>query len=258
MTPAFDAFADIYEAWCASVAVVTDANKAFYVEEYEGAEGPVVELGIGDGRIAVEAARRGVDVIGVDSSPAMLERCRRRFAEAGVSERLTLVEADFESFELPGPVGLALMPFHTIGALRGLNALGDFLERVRRQLVPGGRFVFDHFQFSEEIARARGGLPTLRSELRDDEGRDTLLWVASNYDFAARDIRIVAWTDHLEADGRLAERRYRRVNLGWVDPEDVRRLAGASGFEIESLWGDFERGPFDASSSHQVWSLRRR
>ena len=71
----YDSFADIYSVWT-DTAASARANLAFYVDAYAGSDGPVVELGIGDGRIAVKAAARGCAVIGVDLSSAMLERCR--------------------------------------------------------------------------------------------------------------------------------------------------------------------------------------
>ena len=61
----YEQFSDIYGIWTATAASA-QANKAFYVNAYLAADGPVVELGVGDGRLAVEAARRGRDIIGVD------------------------------------------------------------------------------------------------------------------------------------------------------------------------------------------------
>src|SRR5450432_2679916 len=83
----YDRFADIYSVWTDTAASAL-ANLAFYVDAYSAAEGPVVELGVGDGRIAVAAAARGCAVIGVDLSAAMLERCHQRAGQAGVADRL--------------------------------------------------------------------------------------------------------------------------------------------------------------------------
>ena len=67
----YDRFADIYQVWT-ETAGSTRANLAFYLDAYLNETGPVVELGVGDGRIAVAAASRGRSVIGVDLSPSML------------------------------------------------------------------------------------------------------------------------------------------------------------------------------------------
>jgi len=73
----YDSFADIY-AVLVGTAASSRASLPFYLDAYAAVDGPVVELGVGDGRIAVPAAVRGARVIGVDLSAAMLELCRAR------------------------------------------------------------------------------------------------------------------------------------------------------------------------------------
>ena len=76
-----EAYANRYEEWSAHMT----ADVPFYVHLASQAQGPLVELAVGNGRVAIPVARAtGQRVIGVDSSPAMLEQARRRAAEAGV------------------------------------------------------------------------------------------------------------------------------------------------------------------------------
>ena len=77
----YDAIAALYDPWSRSVTEDVD----FYVAEARKAGGPVVELGVGTGRIAVPTARAGIPLIGVDSSQRMLDICRARAEEAGVA-----------------------------------------------------------------------------------------------------------------------------------------------------------------------------
>src|SRR5262245_1120496 len=98
MTTVYDSLSDIYDLWTEN-APGAEESFAFYMSEYVKARGPIVELGVGTGRIAVEAARRGCDVTGVDSSAGMLDVCRRKAESAGV--RLTLVHADMREFVAP-------------------------------------------------------------------------------------------------------------------------------------------------------------
>src|ERR671933_866117 len=79
----YDAIARLYDSWSRSV--VEDIG--FYVEEAVASGGPVVELGVGTGRIAIPIAAAGIDVIGVDSSAGMLAVCRERAELAGVADR---------------------------------------------------------------------------------------------------------------------------------------------------------------------------
>jgi ubiquinone/menaquinone biosynthesis C-methylase UbiE len=69
---AYDTVAGFYDVWIAQMPLVTEKNRRFYVREYLATEGPVLELGVGNGRIMIEAARAGKRVVGVDHSAKML------------------------------------------------------------------------------------------------------------------------------------------------------------------------------------------
>ena len=255
-TVEYDAFADIYEIWTGT-APVAKRNLPFYVEEYLRTAGPAVELGVGNGRIAIEAARQGKHIIGVDSSAEMLKLCQERADAAGVAHQLTLIQADFRDFVLPEPAQLIAIPFHTIGHLATLDDKRAGLRHIHGQLAPGGRLIFDHFIFNPESARRYQGVG-LRDEYTDAAtGHDVLLWVTTLYDFEAQTMRIIAWTDELDDDGTVLRRKYRRLSFSWLDPEQTRALLEETGFEIEALYGDFDRRPFDEESPEQVWVARR-
>lgn len=255
-TSEYDRFADIYQVWT-ETAGSTRANLAFYVDAYLNETGPVVELGVGDGRIAVAAASRGRSVIGVDLSQAMLEQCRLRAERAGVLERLTLLNADFRSFHLDRPAGLIALPYHSLGHLVALDDKRRAIAQVFSQLEPGGRFVFDDFLMTPSLVGHMRQVQ-LRAEYQLPSGADALLWVTSLVDEGAQTIRVVTWEDELDAQGALARRRYRRLSLSWLAPLQARTLLTEAGFLIEAGFGDFDRTPFsDATAREQIWIARR-
>ncbi len=252
----YDRFSDIYAVWT-DTAASTRANLAFYVDTYLAADGPVVELGVGDGRIAVDAAVRGRALTGVDLSSAMLDRCRRRAADAGVLDRLTLVQGDFRSFQLDAPAGLIALPYHSLGHLLTLSEKREALAHIHSQLRPGGVFVFDDFLMTPALIGHMRQVQ-LRAEYRSAAGLDTLLWVTSLVDEASQRIRVVTWEDEADAEGRLVRRQYRRLNLSWLDPSQARDLLSEAGFEVEACFGDFDRTPFTPETAHeQVWLARK-
>jgi ubiquinone/menaquinone biosynthesis C-methylase UbiE len=252
----YDDFADIYDAWCDSVPI-TSENLPFYVELMAASSGVVVELGVGNGRICIEVAKRGRRVVGVDSSEAILELCRKRAVEAGMEDRLELVRGDFRDFQIPKPAELITMPFHAIGHLLTKDDKLVALRNIHRQLVPGGRFVFDHFIFDPDYP-IPPGIPHLRAEMVDPEtGRDMLLWETSIRDTSSQVIRVLASTEDLDDDGTVVNRRYRRAELSWMDPEESRELLEKAEFEIEVAYGDFSRAPLEVGSPEQVWIARR-
>ncbi len=252
----YDTFADIYDIWVEG-APVTKRNLPFYVEEYLRTAGPVVELGVGNGRIAIEAARQGKAIIGVDSSAEMLKLCREHAEAAGVAHLLTLIQADFRDFALPEPAQLIAIPFHTIGHLVTLDDKRAGLRHIYDQLAPGGRLVFDHFVFSPEAARRHQGVGLWGEYTDAATGHDLLLWEIVRYNFEAQTLRIITWTDELDDDGVVIRRQYRRLSFSWLDPYQARDLLEEAGFQIETLYGDFDRRPFADDSPEQVWVARR-
>ena len=252
----YDRFADIYQVWT-DTAGSTHANLPFYVDAYVNEPGPVVELGVGDGRIAVAAALRGQSVIGVDLSTAMLDQCRMRAERAGVLDKLTLLNADFRDFQLPEPAGLIALPYHSLGHLVSLDDKRRAIAHVFSQLRPGGRFIFDDFLMTPSLVGHMRQVQ-LRAQYQRADGADALLWVTSLVDEAAQSIRVVTWEDELDPDGVLARRRYRRLSLSWLEPAQARTLLIGAGFEITSCFGDFDGSPFsDGTAREQIWVARR-
>src|SRR5262247_2242428 len=86
----YDPIARIYDPWSRSVT----EDIGFYVEHAVASGGPVVELAVGTGRIAVPIAEAGIEVIGIDASPGMLAVARETAAAAGVEDRLDLRVGD--------------------------------------------------------------------------------------------------------------------------------------------------------------------
>lgn len=252
----YERFADIYGVWTAT-AGSTQANQPFYVDAYVATEGPVVELGVGDGRIAVAAAVRGRDVIGVDLSPAMLELCRERAARAGVLDRLTLLQADFRNFALAQPAALIALPYHSLGHLTTLDAKRAALRHIRTQLRPGGRFMFDDFVMTPERVEHMRRVQ-LRAEYVSADGHDTLLWVTSLIDEPAQTMRVVTWEDEVDGEGVMMRRRYRTLSLSWTTPAQAADLLASAGFTVEACFGAFDGTPFNvATADEQIWIARK-
>jgi SAM-dependent methyltransferase len=258
MSDPFAPFAEIYDLWLSS-APVTAQHVPFYVEEFSRADGPVAEIGVGNGRITIEAARRGIEITGVDVSPAMLSLCRERAAAAGVAERVRLIESNMLTFALPAPASLIAIPFSTVGHAVSLDEKAALFRNVHANLAAGGRFVFDSFVFDPELAKVQTNVPRLRAESHDETtGDDIVLWVCPVHDVPRQRMRIVAWTDRVGTDGSVKSRRYCRMDFGWIAPEQARSLLESAGFDVESCFGSFDRTPFTARSSLQIWSARRR
>ena len=117
----------------------------FYVRAARDAKGPVLEYGVGNGRIALHVARAGVTIEGIDLSAAMLDDFRQKLARepASVQKRVTLHQGDMRELELGRRFALVTLPFNAFLHLYQRPDVEAFLARVRSHLAPGGLFVFD-------------------------------------------------------------------------------------------------------------------
>ena len=230
MSSPYDTIAELYDPWSASV--VEDV--AFYLEEARRSGGPVVELGVGTGRIAVPLAADGIDVIGVDSSRGMLDVCARRAALAGVA--LDLRVGDLREPPVEARVPLVICPFRSMLHMRDDDERMEALRSVRRLLLPAGRFVFDVF--------APGA-----KDIRDTHDRwlerEPGIFERARWNEDARTLTLtVRGTD---AETTMA--------LSWLAPEEWRALLQAAGFEVEACYGWFDRSPYTGGED-TVWIAR--
>jgi SAM-dependent methyltransferase len=121
----------------------------------------VLELGCGTGRVTIPIALAGVEVVGLDDAPAMLDVARRKAAAAGATVRW--VTADMRSFDLWQRFGLVIIPFRSFLHMLTEDDQAACLERVFAHLLPGGRFALNFF--TQPLA-GRPGIPKVSTIYR--------------------------------------------------------------------------------------------
>jgi len=117
----------------------------YYVRLARESKGPVLEYGVGNGRIALHVARAGIELYGVDLSRPMLDdfEARLKLEPKQVRARVSLAQGDMREYALGRRVPLVYAPFNCFLHLYTRPDVESFLARVRAHLAPGGRFVFD-------------------------------------------------------------------------------------------------------------------
>jgi len=223
----YDTWAPVYDAWAADMT----EDVAHYVSLAREADGPIVELMVGSGRVAIEVAREtGKPVLGIDSSPAMLEIARERSTGLPLELRL----GDVRELELDEPAALIYVPFRSLLHLHGWQEKRQVFERVAASLRPDGRFAFNAFAFSHTIAARLDG------QTLDQQG------VVHTLRYAPADNRIEIERD----DGAT-------IRLWWATKSEWDGLIEVAGLEVEALYGGFEREPFDDDSLEFVYVTRK-
>src|SRR2546430_8607601 len=151
MSSFYDTWADRYD-WSTSFT----ADVPFYVELARETTGLLVELAVGNGRVAIPVAQAtGRRLVGIDSSPAMLEQARVRAVEEGVE--LDLREGDIRELEIEEPADLIYWPGRSLLHLPTWGDRRRCFERVAASLRPNGRFAWNAFAFDHHIASAIDG-----------------------------------------------------------------------------------------------------
>jgi SAM-dependent methyltransferase len=236
-TPAmalYDSIASIYDPWSRSVTEDID----FYVDEAVSSGGPVVELAVGTGRIAVPIAQAGIRIIGVDQSARMLEIARTIAREHGVERLVDVRVGDLREPPVSERVPLVICPF------RSLLHMPDEREKLRalaaahRLLVPGGRLVFDVFAPSPE-------------DISETDGRwlerEPGIFERADWDEATRALTLSVRSGPAAAT----------MSLHWLSELEWRRRLDEAGFDVHDVYGWFDRRPHHGGED-SIWVCARR
>jgi SAM-dependent methyltransferase len=224
----YDAWADRYDVWSTGVA----ADVPFYVGLARAADGPLVELAVGNGRVAIPVARAtGSRVIGIDASPAMLAQARVRAVEAGVE--LDLREGDIRELELEEPAALIYCPGRSLLHLPTWADRRRCFERVAASLRRDGRFAWNAFAFDHHVAAALDGRHS-----------DRPLPHTNYYSVGYNRVDI-----SLDEGGT--------GSLWWATKNEWLGLLDVAGLRLEALHGGFAGEPLDDDSREYVFVARQ-
>jgi SAM-dependent methyltransferase len=228
---AYAALGPRYDDWCRSVT----EDIRFYVELALDSGGPVLEVGVGSGRVAIPTAMAGVHVVGVDRSAAMLDLAWAKALPLGVA--LELVEADMRALPDLGRFPLVTVPFRALLHLHDDGERLAVLAGLRERLAPGGLLAFDVFHPD-------------RIDIEETHGR----WLE-------REPGI-----HERADWQPAEQRLTLavragdneavMELWWAQPQAWAELLAQAGFESVECFGGFHGEPLRADGPDSVWLAR--
>ncbi|HKI57284.1 MAG TPA: class I SAM-dependent methyltransferase [Trueperaceae bacterium] len=235
----FTALAEVYDAIMADVEYDAWTDFILRLARARGlVEGPLLDLGCGTGNATAPMVERGLEVVGVDASEAMLAVARRKLP------RVRFHRADFRRLRVPGRFGLVYSVFDALNNLLEPSDFEAMARHVHRLLLPGGLFVFD--------MNTTVGLRDLWEGGRAEgwAGDVYYRWVHS-YDEATGLARVEAFCE--SETGAFTEVHFERP----YDPPELRTLLAAAGFEgVEAVsYASGRPAPPDAA---RVWVVARR
>jgi len=222
-----ESFAEDYDVWSAGMT----ADVGFYAGLAGEADGPIVELAVGTGRVAIPVAQAtGRRVIGIDTSPAMLAQARVRAAQAGVD--LDLRQADMRDLALDKPASLIYCPFRSLLHLPTWADRRRTFTRVAAALRPGGRFAWNALAFDHRIATRL-------------DGQHRTGPVPHAIRYAVGDNRI----DIIRDNGGTS-------SLWWATKNEWLGLIDTAGLDLEALHSGFTGEPFTDNSHEYAFTTR--
>jgi len=227
---AYDKIARLYDPWSRSV--VEDVP--FYLDEARRSGGPVLELAVGTGRIAVPIAASGISVVGVDLSEGMLQVARERAQEVGAE--IDLRYGDMREPPVEGTFPLVLVPFRSMLHMETDADRRAVLRAIKRHLAPTGRLIFDVFAPAAD-------------DIEDTHGRwierEPGIWERADWNEQTRTLVLRVRDESAESE----------MSLAWLSMPEWRVLLAEEGYEVEALYGWFDRSPW-AGGEDSIWVCR--
>ena len=210
-----------------------------FLAELAGA-GPVLELAIGTGRVAVALAARGIPVAGIELSAPMVAQLRRKVDEA----TLPVTVGDMATTTVPGEFTLVYLVWNTIGNLRTQQEQVECFRNAARHLSSGGRFVIELW------------VPPLR---RFPPGQVAVPFDVSrrHLGFDTYDLATQQGTSHHYTTAEDGSIRYGASNIRDIWPAECDLMAQLAGLELEERVADWHRRPFTSDSEGHVSVWRK-
>ncbi len=197
----------------------------------------------------------GWEVVGLDN---LSTGRRQNLAHLAAEPRFRLVEGDMRSFKLPEHFDLITIPFRSFLLLLTVQDQLQALATIREHLSDAGRLVFNVFVPDIGLIAARSGdvgepLTRFREFLDPHTGHRIMMWDSRHYNLNEQLIENLFIYDEMDENGQVVRRYYKPLKLRWMYRYETEHLLARSGFAVQTLYGGFDRRPFDENSREMIW-----
>jgi SAM-dependent methyltransferase len=214
----------------------------FYVALAREANGPVLDIACGTGRILLPCLAAGIDIEGLDLFESMLKTLRAKATTLGLTPRLH--QADMSDFRLPRRFALVMIPFNAFSHNMTQESQIRCLELGREHLLPGGMLAFDTFFPSLEIVGVPENTRVLEGELPHPEtGLPMRMYDTRSFDRVAQVQHSMNELELVAADGSVEAVHRSQVSGRYVFKHEMELLLRLAGFARWKIYGDFDRRP---------------
>ncbi|KXK22081.1 MAG: type 11 methyltransferase [Chloroflexi bacterium OLB15] len=216
-----------------------------YGELADDADGRVLIIGSGTGRLALYLAGAGHHVHGIEIEGAMLDRARAKRDARHLQERLQFHLGDALTYRLDEKFDLAIIPYNTFMHFLDQAVQLKLLKRLREWLNEGARLVIDLPNAGDAFGSQDTDSVILeRTFLEAETGHLVMQQSVSHLDRTEQLMEVTWFYDEITDDGTL-KRTIVPVTVRYFFAAEITLLLGAAGFEVEDIYGDFDGSPFE-------------
>jgi SAM-dependent methyltransferase len=236
-------------------------DKKFYIEYCTAANGEILELGCGTGRILIPVAEAGCHITGLDISEHMLSNCRKKVetSESGISERVRLVEGDMTDFDLGSSFELVIIPFRGFQHLIDIRDQLSCLRSINRHLKEGRTLIIDLFQVDFD----RINNPRLIAETEDlpehslPDGRKLRRTSRITSFHPAEQFNDVELIYYVTDTGGTSTRVVDAFPFRYFFRYEVEHLLERCGFGLIDVFGDYDKSALGDASPEMIVVARK-
>jgi SAM-dependent methyltransferase len=246
----YDRVAHLYDTY-----VQTELDIPFFLKEARKAQGPVLELMAGTGRVSLPLLHAGIDLTCVDRSAAMLDVFRAKLRAENLSAEL--IQADIGRLSLDRRFALVFIPFHSFAEITDPAEQRQVLRAIHAYLSPGGRFICTLHNPPVRLKSVTGAKRKL-GDFSLPDGHLLTLASVENYDAASGCVRGTQFYEVRDYGGGVVAEMAVNLHFRLYSFNEFQSLAEEARFVPIHLYGNYSYAPFEPDSSpFMIWILRR-
>jgi SAM-dependent methyltransferase len=233
-----------------------DDDLQMYRDFALAADGSILELGCGTGRVLVPLALDGYYVTGLELSETMLAAARAKVEAAEVDDRVTLIQGDMRDFEIPSRFALAFIPINTFMHCYDTHQQLACLRCIHRHLQPGGHLIVDVYHPDlQALLESDGRLVSEGTILDPETGHTIHRLYTRRLDLAAQIQHITFIMDETDSGGTVRRTLF-PFDMRFVYRYEMELLLHVAGYRLEAVYGSYDLEPFESSSEKMIFIAR--
>ncbi|MBN2413784.1 class I SAM-dependent methyltransferase [candidate division KSB1 bacterium] len=231
-----------------------DDDLDFYLDLAQETGSPVLEIGAGTGRITIPLAEEGHTVWGVDNSSQMLDRCAGYISQIPkkIAKNINLVQTDMRDFFLDKKFPLCIIPFRAFLHNLTLKDQISTLNCINRHLLPGGILALDLFVPLYQVLSNREWKDEIQEDELAYEKSGVSILCRIKHDPVKQLLNIFNTYKQKNAKDKTLKMVYR-----YIFRYEMELLLKLTGFQLEYLYGDFQKQHYDYYSGLSIFIARK-